>query len=225
MLCSEIGATKADEKHHVHMTRTFCTPLSHRAALCPRLTQQRIRFHARTFQAFEAGSSDAIETRGAAAGNFHHLLASSAPRVRDCHCHFTRHIRCSYAQNAAHAGFIKAAIHQNVPISATVGGLYKLLTCKATYRSPAGVQLHQGGVEGVEGVHEAAWTPTCTLLLEGGYELLGGWVSNNLSLKLFSAAQGGWMIPYNSKKNQHTQKKQGGSGTLTYLYLLVVRSS
>lgn len=184
------------QEQQKRMKRTMCTwrglpsllfPLSHRAALCPRLTQRRIRFHARTFQAFEAGSSDTKEPRGAAAGNFItcsllllHACATVAATLRD--------IRRSYARNATHAGWIKASTHQNVPLSATVGGLYKLLTCEATHRSPAGVQLHQGGVEGVEGVHVAA---TCTLLLEGGYELLGGWVSNNLSFKLFSASQGG----------------------------------
>lgn len=119
------------------------SPFAQSNPVSVRLAQRRFRFHARTFQAFETGSHDTKETRGAAAGNFRHLFLLLHATI----CHFTRQIRrlCAWMRRTP-ASLRK----QNIRVSATNCRLYKLLTCEATYRSPAGVQLRQGGVNGYE---------------------------------------------------------------------------
>lgn len=65
-----------------------------------------------------------------------------------------------YAHECAHAGFIWAAVRQNIRILVTNGQLYKLLTCEATYRSPA--------------------PQVCSCAREGGYEEAVGSAESSL---------------------------------------------
>lgn len=120
-------------------------PFAQNRPVSVRLAQCWFRFHARTFQAFEAGSPDTKETRRrleeAAAGNLRHpfLLPLYATN------------RAFLRMNAPHAGFVSwAVVHQNIRESVANCRLLKLLTCESTYRSPTGARLRQGGLNGYE---------------------------------------------------------------------------
>lgn len=135
-----------------------CSQRAHSSpVVCARLAQRRFRFSRTHISGFWSWIPlTPKETRGAEAGNFRH------PFLRLHYLPLYATNRAFMRVGAPRAGFIRTAVHQNIPVPATNGRLCKLLTREATYRSPAGVQLRQVGVNGCK---EA--------VLEGGLKLLG----------------------------------------------------
>lgn len=125
-----------------------------------RLAQRRIQFHARTFRAFEAGSSDTRDSeplQQVTCVTLFSLLHACATI-----CHFTLEIRrlCAWMRRAP-ASFWGGNSSKRLDMSNKPPASW---ASEDTYRNPAGVQLRQRGVRGVN--MGAKW-----LRLERGFKL------------------------------------------------------